>query len=389
MPIKKYTLPEYPCTSDVWDMLAAEKRPIAVYGMGNGADKLFRRFEKYGIKPAEIFASDGFVRGHSFRGFRVKSFSEIKAQYPDFVIVLSFGSNRRDVIDMLADIDSEYEMYVPDMPVCDEEEYFDREFYNANYADILKAYSVLADDTSKNIYAAVVNYRLSGKLSYLLNAYNEREELYSLLNEKRIEYAVDAGAYNGDTAREACAFFPELKKIYAIEADKRNFKKLSAFAEASETEIVPINAAVYGECGTGSFTDSGNRNSSVASTASYKHKNGEVEFITVDSLDIERVDYIKYDVEGAEYEALVGSSETVRRDAPALLVSVYHRSRDLFFLPLYLSKKYENRSFYIRRLLSVPAWEIDLIMLPKRECPKDHDKKQATGDSVKFNDSKR
>ena len=73
----KCTLPEYPCKSDVWDVLARETRPIAVYGMGNGADKLFRRFEKYGIKVSEVFASDGFVRGHSFRGFKVKSFSDI------------------------------------------------------------------------------------------------------------------------------------------------------------------------------------------------------------------------------------------------------------------------------------------------------------------------
>ena len=42
----KYKLPEYPCREDMWDSLAKESRPIVVYGMGNGADKLFRRLEK-------------------------------------------------------------------------------------------------------------------------------------------------------------------------------------------------------------------------------------------------------------------------------------------------------------------------------------------------------
>ena len=60
--------------------------------------------EKYDIKVSDIFASDGFVRGHSFRGYLVKSFSEIKATYSDFVILLSFASNRSEVIDMLAEI---------------------------------------------------------------------------------------------------------------------------------------------------------------------------------------------------------------------------------------------------------------------------------------------
>ena len=39
----KYRLPEFPCKEDIWDKLSNESRPIVVYGMGNGADKLFRR----------------------------------------------------------------------------------------------------------------------------------------------------------------------------------------------------------------------------------------------------------------------------------------------------------------------------------------------------------
>ena len=116
--VHSYTLPEYPCVRDMWDELADETRPIFVYGMGNGADKLFRRLEKYGVGVAGVFASDGFVRGHSFRGFRVKSFSEIREECDDFVIVLSFGTNKTDVLDMLSDIDKSYDMYVPDMPVA-------------------------------------------------------------------------------------------------------------------------------------------------------------------------------------------------------------------------------------------------------------------------------
>ena len=79
-----YYLPEYPCISDMWDELAEETRPVMVYGMGNGADKLFERLAEFNINVSDVFASDGFVRGHSFRGFRVKSFSEIKESYPEF-----------------------------------------------------------------------------------------------------------------------------------------------------------------------------------------------------------------------------------------------------------------------------------------------------------------
>jgi FkbM family methyltransferase len=360
----KYNLPQYPCEKDVWDILAEEKRPIVVYGMGNGADKLIRRFEKYGIVISDIFASDGFVRGHSFHGLRVKSFSEIKDEYKDFVIVLSFASNKRDVIEIFRKMDKEYELYIPDMPVTDESEYFDREYYNKHYNEILRVYDMLADEKSREIYASVINYRLSGRLQCLLDGYSEKEEMYSLFDRDNICTVIDAGAYNGDTAKDAIQYFPNLERIYAIEPDKRNFKKLVRFAEQVNTDIIPINSAVWNECERGMFSDSGNRNSSVSSTASYEHDVREAELISIDSLNIKNADYIKYDVEGAEYEALIGSNTTIKASNPALLVSLYHRSRDLFFLPLYLYNEFPNYRFYIRRLYSVPAWELNLIMMP-------------------------
>ncbi|MBO7305029.1 MAG: FkbM family methyltransferase [Clostridia bacterium] len=361
---KSCNLPEYPCTRDVWDVLKSESRPIVVYGMGNGADKLFRRFEKYGIHVSDVFASDGFVRGHSYRGFKVKSFSEIKATYPDFVIVLSFASNRRDVVEMLADIDSNYEMYVPDMPVADEDEYFDREFYNANYEKILSVYGMLADGLSRHIYASVINYRLSGKLSYLLTSYSEKEEMYSLLLRKNVRVAIDAGAYNGDTASEAIKYFPSVEKIYALEPDPKNYKRLLRFAQG-EGRVMPINAAAWCESAEGSFIGSGNRNSSVSSTASYQHTKSAVSLLRIDDVTDDEIDYIKYDVEGAELEAIVGSSGIIKKFHPAMLVSLYHRSRDIFFLPDYLCGKYAGYDMYLRRMYSVPAWEIDLLMIPR------------------------
>jgi len=361
--VKKYTLPEYPVRRDVWDLLSEEKRPIVVYGMGNGADKLFRRFEKYNISVADIFASDGFVRGHSFHGYRVKSFSEIKETYSDFVIVLSFASNREEVISMLSDIDGRYDMYVPDMPVADEEEYFDKELYNNNYSDILKAYGILSDESSKNIYAAVINYKLFGKLSYLLDAYTDKGEMYSLIGNKKIKTMIDGGAYNGDTAREAIEYFPDLSEIFAIEPDKKTYKRLLKYAESAPVKILPINAALYNENTSGEFFSSGNRNSTAKATASYQSSIEATPFITVDSLEI-LPDYIKYDVEGAEYEALIGSLGTIRKARPVLLVSLYHRSKDIYSLPLMLFSELSGYEFYLCRLRSVPAWELNLILIP-------------------------
>ncbi len=366
MPYKFFPLPKYPAVSDMWDDLKNESRPIMVYGMGNGADKLFERFALYGINVSEVFASDGFVRGHSFRGFKVKSFSQIKENYSDFVIVLSFASNRPEVIDMLVEMEAIYDMYVPDMPVAGVDEYFDKDFYNKHYSQILEAYESLEDENSKAIFSSVINYKLSGRMSFLMSSFSEKDEIYSLMPVNEITNVIDAGAYNGDTSKEAKEYFPNLKRIYAIEPDKRNFKKLVKYSEAeNEIEIVAVNSAAWSSEGDGVFLGSGNRNSTAVATASYEHKADEISFVKIDSLTNEKIDYIKYDVEGAEQEALEGSDLVISRDRPCLLISLYHRSRDIFELINWVRNRYPEYNLYLRRLRCLPAWEIDLICVKK------------------------
>ncbi len=361
----KSTLPSYPCSSDMWDILTLEKRPIVVYGMGNGADKLISRFAKYNIEIADFFASDGFVRGHSFHGKRVKSFSEIKSEYNDFVIVLSFASNREEVIDLFKSIDSEYELYIPDMPVAGEE-YFDKHFYNENYESICTAYNRLADENSKNAFANIINYKLFGKLSNLENAYSTKEELYRFLGGEKFKTIIDAGAYNGDTLKDSKKYFPSLKEAFAIEPDPKTFKRLMKYCQAeNDFEISAINAAVWDSSGLAEFLGSGNRNSSISSTASFQHESSLVKTIKIDDINCEKIDYIKYDVEGAEYEALIGSDSTIIKHKPTLLVSAYHRSRDVFSLINFLYEKYDFYDLYLLRLRAVPAWELDIIAIPK------------------------
>ncbi len=362
MPYKLYPLPSLPQESDMWESLKKEDRPIVVYGMGNGADKLFERLAQFNIEVSEVFASDGFVRGHFFRGYKVRFFSEIKEMYEDFVILLSFASNRGEVIDMLADIDREYDMYVPDLPVAGVEEYFDKDFYNSNYEAIIKAYNSLEDEESRAIFSSVINYKLSGKMKYLLDSFSTRDELYSLMPVDDVRITVDAGAYNGDTAREAKGYFNNLKRIYALEPDNRNYKKLLRYSEAEcEIEVIPLNLAAWSENVGGRFYGSGNRNSTAVATASFEHREDEVNMVRIDSLTNERIDYIKYDVEGAEKEAIIGSEQVIRRDMPVLLISLYHRSRDIFELINMVRESYPEYKLYLRRLRCLPAWEIDLI----------------------------
>jgi hypothetical protein len=87
---------------------------------------------------------------------------------------------------------------------------------------------------------------------------------------------------------------------------------------------------------------------------------------TVDALlQGEATDYIKYDVEGAEAAALCGTADTLRRHAPRLKIACYHRSEDLFALPLLLHELAPNHRLFLTRLWCVPAWDMDILAVPQ------------------------
>ena len=58
---------------DMTGVIKARKRPVLLYGMGNGAELTDAYLRSRGIIPDGVFASDGFVRGQSFMGKRVLS----------------------------------------------------------------------------------------------------------------------------------------------------------------------------------------------------------------------------------------------------------------------------------------------------------------------------
>ena len=358
------SLPHYSEFSrDLWQYLAATDKPIVLYGMGNGADKILAVFERYGIEAADFYASDGFVRGQVFHSKTVLSFAQVKEKYKDFIVVVSFGTSLPDVLCKIYETAEQHELYAPDVPVSGET-LFTLDFYKEHYSEFAAAYDLLSDDTSKQMYADIVRYKITGNITYLRRAISPKDCEKELLDFDRYETFIDAGAYNGDTARKFIADCKHAKTIHAIEPDRKNFKKLSIYAE-SETAaaVVPHNFGAWNAQGVTEFSVCGNRNS--AAGTQNRKKTEPVELNTIDSLGIENADYIKYDVEGAEKEALLGSRATIAASQPDILLSLYHRSEDLYALPLLLHELFPNYKMYLRRFAYVPAWDINLYAIQR------------------------
>ncbi len=346
---------------DLWHYLSKTKKHIVMYGMGNGADKILSVCERYGIEVEDFFASDGFVRGHSFHGKRVLSYTEAKQKYgaDNMIVLLSFASSLPSVLETIHTVADECELYAPDVPVCGDT-LFTLDFAKEHQKELTEVYALLADDESKKIFENTILFKISGDVKYLDKAVSEKDEVFTkLLSAKCIKSFADLGAYNGDTVRELLRYAPSLSEVYAFEPDRRSFRKLSEYAESITTpKITKINAAAWSCDTTLVFGDEGNRNSGIFASG----KSVQIPATSLDALlSGKAVDYIKYDVEGCEREAIIGSEKTIQACHPRLSVSAYHRSEDIFALPLQIHALRLDYRLYMRRYPYIPAWDLNLI----------------------------
>jgi FkbM family methyltransferase len=97
-------------------------------------------------------------------------------------------------------------------------------------------------------------------------------------------------------------------------------------------------------------------------------KGSRVQTITLDdyvmSLGLEKVDFIKMDIEGAELQALTGARETIRHFKPKLAICLYHKWNDAFTLPQAIHATGVDYSFTFKWVQLKDGWEAILLAIP-------------------------
>lgn len=381
----------------LWEYLKTVEKPIVLYGTGDGADKVLDRLADCGITVSGIFASDEFVRGQQFHGFIVRKYSELLALRGNVIVLIAFASELPEMLTRFYKLAQVHETYAPHVPVFSGDETVTPEWINKYETELQMVYGRLADAVSRETFAAVLNYKLSGKLLYLESCTTKRnDDLKEIFSFGDSETYVDAGAYNGDTIQEFLELTDhQYKKILALEPDPKNFKKLEENIRQKAIEnTVCIPAGVWSTCGIMELKGNGGRqstfwkegtltldnipekeslktkciisNMSQKSSVRKKIKVQQIDVVSVDAvLGNDHADYMKFDVEGVEKEALEGAEQHLIPDRdgklPKLLIAAYHHDEDIFSLPLLLWKLQPRYRVYLRKHPYVPAWEINFF----------------------------
>ena len=252
----------------------------------------------------------------------------------------------------------------PHLPLFDEEETVSTAWLQRYEEQLAYVYDRLADEQSRRVFADTLNYKLSGRISYLFDCETQREEdIRTLLAPTAEEVYMDLGAYNGDTIQELGRLTDwQWREVLAVEPDRRNCRKLRLLADelAEKGLTVEVHeAGIWSEQGELGFSDSGGRQSTFIGA-----EKKTVPVTTIDDVAAGRqVTMIKMDVEGAEVQAIAGGRQTIGECKPKLFVAAYHYDVDLFRLPLLLWELVPEYKIYLRKHPYVPAWELNFICI--------------------------
>lgn len=102
-----------------------------------------------------------------------------------------------------------------------------QETYQQNISDICKAYSLLADETSKEIYRALLAFRISADYTHCPKPSQETQYFDNTIPRWQEPMSfIDCGSYTGDTLETLRTTYKNIEKIAAFEPDSANFIRL-------------------------------------------------------------------------------------------------------------------------------------------------------------------
>lgn len=189
-----------------------------------------------------------------------------------------------------------------------------------------------------------------------------------LLNKIADGDILDLGGFIGDSALILSQYTN--RKVFTVELNQTNLQKMEMVLKTNHItdKVVPINCAVGNEdtihkyYGDSSFSTLYSQNADL-----YKEQ---------DNICVYKVDtlvhnykispnFIKLDVEGAEYETILGAKETICKLKPVLCISIYHTAKDFLYIKPLIESWNLGYSFHIENHNPFdPVYEKMLICIP-------------------------
>lgn len=230
--------------------------------------------------------------------------------------------------------------------------------------DVTAAFGLFRDEPSRREFVAQLSFRLFLDHDELTCSRESKDYFPTELIEIREnEVFVDCGAFDGDSIDAFVRRQGEkFESVFAFEPDSTNraklHERLNMYPPSLRSKIVTLPNAVGARTETVSFSCEGTDQSRMGLGAN------SVQCMKLDeALRTSHPSLIKFDIEGAELDALSGARNMISRCRPVLAVSAYHQQDHLWRIPLELAQICENYRFYLRPHGS-EGWDLACYALP-------------------------
>lgn len=223
-----------------------------------------------------------------------------------------------------------------------------------NENKICEAYRLMADPKSREVFEKIIRFRLIDDSVNIPSQPQDKQYFeYEFFRQRNDEIFVDCGAYNGISLK---AFLDEnnnnIRRYYGIEPDQDNYSKLEEYVSSLSGricgELIILNKCVY-DCETDL------KLYSLAGPGSFLADIGTdwVSGIRIDRLTgDEGATFIKMNIEGSEIRAIKGAEKTIRNHKPRLAIAGYHKTRDIWEIPLLIQRFNSEYKIHLRSYMN-------------------------------------
>lgn len=165
-----------------------------------------------------------------------------------------------------------------------------------------------------------------GPMYFIVKDIHNYEQFYKV---RKGDVIIDAGANEGYLSIYYAKKVKAEGKIFAFEPDKINVSEMKRNIKLNDNvdNIKIYEDLLWKENSRIEFFEAG----TVASSVHYQPKNSRKVFrkaITIDSFckkeNLDRLDFVKMDIEGAEIEALIGAKDILKKFRPNFVIASYH-----------------------------------------------------------------
>lgn len=307
---------------------------------------------------------DDFTSESSYLGKPISRLENIPKN--SMIIVLS-GGNTQSALQRVSSYDFEcldYFSFTKYSGLSLKEIVFNEGFKNeftTNKSKFEWIYGLLNDETSKEQFYRLVNFKLSYNLNFLKGFKNFEDKQYFenfLELHSTSEIFADVGGFDGFTSEEFIKLCPQYTAIHLFEPDKNNLQN-------AKNRLKDYNNINFYETGLSNEKAVLHFNSGGSTSKIVEAGDITIHVDRLDDLIQEPITFMKMDIEGAEQQAIEGAKDMILKNHPKLAISVYHKAGDFWMIPEQILEIRQDYSIYLRHYTET-IYETVMFFIPKK-----------------------